>query len=46
MEYKYRFEGATYSRAKISFLSRFTRLKEPVITFVPGMPSRNVVYAY
>jgi hypothetical protein len=46
MEYKYRFEGATFSRAKISSLSRFTRLKEPVIAFGPGMPSRNVVYSY
>ena len=46
MEYKYRFEGVTYSRAKISSLSRFAQLKEPVIAFGPGMPSRNVVYAY
>lgn len=46
MEHKFLFEGAIYSRAKISSLSRFTRLKEPVIAFGPGMPSRHVVYAY
>ena len=46
MEYRFRFEGSTYSRDKISSLSRFTRLKAPVIAFGPGMPSGKIVYAF
>lgn len=46
MVLKYRFEGSTYSREKLSASNRFALLKEPVIALGPGMPERNVAYVF
>lgn len=46
MALKYRFDGSTYTREKLSALRSFTRLKEPVLALGPGLPDRNVAYAF
>jgi hypothetical protein len=46
MALKYRFEGSTYTREKLSASKRFARLKEPVIALGPGLPERNVAYVF